>query len=160
MQAASALQSFMNVKRRMEIKGFVGGAPGTATAITVYDDFAHHPTAIETTLEGLRKKVGKNARILAVFEARSNTMKLGSMNSLLPQSLAAADISFCHSQGLDWSPGEVLTPLGKKAVVTQNLETLVNAVVQQAKPGDHILCMSNGSFGGIHDKLLKGLAKH
>ncbi len=159
-QAASALQSFMNVKRRMEIKGFVGGAPGTATAITVYDDFAHHPTAIETTLEGLRKKVGKNARILAVFEARSNTMKLGSMNSLLPQSLAAADISFCHSQGLDWSPGEVLTPLGKKAVVTQNLETLVNAVVQQAKPGDHILCMSNGSFGGIHDKLLKGLAKH
>lgn len=158
-EAAHALQSFMNVKRRMEIKGTVGGAIGTPKAITVYDDFAHHPTAIETTLNGLRKKVGPQARILAVFEARSNTMKLGSMNSLLPQSLGAADISFCHSQGLDWSPAEVLAPLGERGVVTPNLDTLIEAVSVQAKPGDHILCMSNGSFGGIHDKLLNRLAK-
>jgi len=159
LQAAHALQSFMNVKRRMEIRGAAGGSPGDKKAITVYDDFAHHPTAIETTLEGLRRKVGTDARILAVFEARSNTMKLGSMNSLLPRSLAAADISFCHSQGLDWSPSEVLKPLGEKAVVAPSLETLISNVIQEAKPGDHILCMSNGSFGGIHDKLLQGLAQ-
>jgi len=162
--AAKALQSFKNVKRRMEIKGRVSkGSASSAAAdatslITVYDDFAHHPTAIETTLTGLRKKVGPTARILAVFEARSNTMKLGSMNSLLPNSLAAADISFCHSQGLEWNPAEVLAPLGKRAVVTPTLDALVVAVAQAAKAGDHILCMSNGSFGGIHEKLLKALA--
>ncbi len=172
--AAAALGSFTSVKRRMEIKGIVTGSAGStgstgstglrgtsdsASAITVYDDFAHHPTAIETTLDGLRKKVGPSARILAVFEARSNTMKLGSMNSLLPRSLASADLSFCHSQGLDWSPLEVLAPLGPKAVVTQTLESLVQAVTREARPGDHILCMSNGSFGGIHEKLLNSLAQ-
>ena len=86
-------------------------------------------------------------------------MKLGSMNSLLPRSLASADLSFCHSQGLDWSPLEVLAPLGPKAVVTQTLESLVQAVTREARPGDHILCMSNGSFGGIHEKLLNSLAQ-
>ena len=156
--AAKALQSFTNVKRRMEIKGAVGGAVGTPNAITVYDDFAHHPTAIETTVDGLRRKVGPKARILAVFEARSNTMKLGSMNSLLPQSHEAANFSYCHSQGLDWSPTQVLMPLGSRAVVTHDLESLVSAIVKEAKPGDHILCMSNGSFGGIHEKLLKSLS--
>ncbi len=153
--AAKALESFNNVKRRMEVKGVVSS--GADTKITVYDDFAHHPTAIQTTIEGLRKQVGLNVRILAVFEARSNTMKLGSMNALLPASLGAADISLCHSQGLDWSPSEVLKPMGPKAVVTSTLEELVNQVCTHAQKGDQILCMSNGSFGGIHEKILAGL---
>jgi UDP-N-acetylmuramate: L-alanyl-gamma-D-glutamyl-meso-diaminopimelate ligase len=156
-QAAQALQSFVNVKRRMEIKGVIGAGPSHSQAITVYDDFAHHPTAIQTTLEGLRKHIGPGPRILAVFEARSNTMKLGSMNALLPSSLSSADLSLCHSQGLEWDAASVLAPLGAKAMVCQNLEELANTVCAQARQGDHILCMSNGSFGGIHDKILRGL---
>ncbi len=161
-QAALALQSFNNVKRRMEIKGVVQGArdgrvDDPDSLITVYDDFAHHPTAIQTTLEGLRHTVGAGRRILAVFEARSNTMKLGSMNSLLPQSLGAADLSLCHSQGLDWSPAQALKPLGQRAIVCQTLDELVSQVCLHAQAGDHILCMSNGSFGGIHEKILSGL---
>lgn len=158
--AARALASFLNVKRRMEIKGTVHPhGISSVQPVTVYDDFAHHPTAIETTVLGLRNKVGNTARILAVFEARSNTMKLGSMNALLAQSLGAADLSFCHSQGLEWSPAKALAPLGDKAVVTSDLETLVDAVCKAVKPGDHILCMSNGSFGAIHDKLLKRIGE-
>jgi len=160
--AAQALQSFNNVKRRMEVKGVVAGVNGELgqqpdSLITVYDDFAHHPTAIQTTLEGLRQRVGSGGRILAVFEARSNTMKLGSMNSLLPQSLEAADLSLCHSQGLDWSPAQALKPLGGRAIVCSTLEELVEQVCSHARAGDHILCMSNGSFGGIHEKILNGL---
>ena len=149
--ACEALSQFANVKRRLELKGEVRG-------ITVYDDFAHHPTAIRTTVDGLRRKVGPDHRILAVFEPRSNTMKLGTMKALLPWSLEDADLSFCHSGGLGWDANEALLPMGDQAVVADNIDTLVAKVVKAAKPGDQILCMSNGGFGGIHDKLLKALA--
>jgi UDP-N-acetylmuramate: L-alanyl-gamma-D-glutamyl-meso-diaminopimelate ligase len=146
---AAALRQFLNVKRRMEVRGTVGG-------ITIYDDFAHHPTAIRTTVDGLRRKVGTQ-RILAVFEPRSNTMKLGSMKSQLPWSLEQADLSFCHGGGLGWDACEVLTPMGDKAHVASNVDELVQQVCAAARPGDHILCMSNGGFGGVHDKLLDAL---
>jgi len=147
--AATALSSFQNVKRRMEVRGTVSG-------ITVYDDFAHHPTAIRTTLDGLRRQVGP-ARILAIFEPRSNTMKLGTMKSQLPWSLEQADLSFCHSGGLDWDANAALAEMGAKAQVASSIDDLVKQVVAVAKPGDHLLCMSNGGFGGVHDKLLKAL---
>ena len=147
--AAKALASFQNVKRRMEVRG-------TASGVTVYDDFAHHPTAIRTTLDGLRRQVG-SARILAIFEPRSNTMKLGTMKSQLPWSLEQADLSFCHSGGLDWDATAALAAMGNKAQVASTIDDLVKQVVAVAKPGDHLLCMSNGGFGGIHDKLLKAL---
>ena len=147
--AAKALSSFQNVKRRMEVRGTVAG-------VTVYDDFAHHPTAIRTTLDGLRRQVGQ-ARILAIFEPRSNTMKLGTMKSQLPWSLEQADLSFCHSGGLDWDANAALAEMGAKAQVASSIDDLVKQVVAVAKPGDHLLCMSNGGFGGIHDKLLKAL---
>jgi len=126
--------------------------------ITVYDDFAHHPTAIRTTLDGLRRQVGPHARILAVFEPRSNTMKLGTMKSQLPWSLADADLAFCHSGGLDWDARDALAPMGERAQVGGTIEQVVSQVTQAAQAGDHILCMSNGGFGGIHDQLLKALA--
>ncbi len=147
--AATALSSFQNVKRRMEVRGTVAG-------VTVYDDFAHHPTAIRTTLDGLRRQVGQ-ARILAIFEPRSNTMKLGTMKSQLPWSLEQADLSFCHSGGLDWDAHAALAEMGAKAQVASTIDDLVKQVLAAAKPGDHLLCMSNGGFGGIHDKLLKAL---
>ena len=150
-QAAHALGSFQNVRRRMEVRGNVRG-------ITVYDDFAHHPTAIRTTLDGLRRKVGAQARILAVFEPRSNTMKLGTMKAQLPWSLEDADLAFCHAGGLGWDAREALTPMGARAQVADSIEELVGQVVASARPGDHILCMSNGGFGGIHPKLLQALA--
>ena len=149
--AAQALSSFENVRRRLELRGEAHG-------VKVYDDFAHHPTAMRTTLDGLRRKVG-NARILAVFEPRSNTMKLGSMKAQLPWSLEEADISFCHSGGLGWDAAEALAPLGDKAKVCPTIEATVQSVAQAAQPGDHVLCMSNGGFGGIHDKLLKALVR-
>jgi UDP-N-acetylmuramate: L-alanyl-gamma-D-glutamyl-meso-diaminopimelate ligase len=145
-----ALSRFINVKRRMEIRGEVRG-------ITVYDDFAHHPTAITTTVAGLRRKVG-SARILAVLEPRSNTMKLGTMKSQLPDSLSEVDASFCYAANLGWDASEALAPMGDKAVVIDDLNQLVSQIVASAKPGDHILVMSNGGFGGIHDKLLAALA--
>jgi UDP-N-acetylmuramate: L-alanyl-gamma-D-glutamyl-meso-diaminopimelate ligase len=144
-----ALAGFRNVKRRMEVRGVAGG-------VTVYDDFAHHPTAIRTTVDGLRRKVGA-ARILAVFEPRSNTMKLGAMKSQLPWSLEQADLAFCHSGGLDWDAAEALSPMGPKAKVASSIDELLSMVVAAAHPGDHILCMSNGGFGGIHGKLLAAL---
>jgi UDP-N-acetylmuramate: L-alanyl-gamma-D-glutamyl-meso-diaminopimelate ligase len=149
--AAAALREFANVKRRMEVRGQAGG-------VTVYDDFAHHPTAIRTTVDGLRRKVGPDARILAVFEPRSNTMKLGTMKAQLPWSLEDADLAFCHGGGLGWDAGEALAEMGDKAVVADNIDTLVQRVVRAAQPGDHVLCMSNGGFGGIHQKLLDALA--
>jgi UDP-N-acetylmuramate: L-alanyl-gamma-D-glutamyl-meso-diaminopimelate ligase len=143
------LSNFQNVKRRMEVRGCVAG-------VTVYDDFAHHPTAIRTTLDGLRRQVGTQ-RILAIFEPRSNTMKLGTMKSQLPWSLAQADLSFCHSGGLDWDANAALAEMGPKAQVAGNIDELVKQVMAKVQPGDHLLCMSNGGFGGIHDKLLKAL---
>ncbi len=148
--AAQALASFQNVKRRMEVRG-------TAAGITVYDDFAHHPTAIRTTLDGLRRQIGKDQRILAIFEPRSNTMKLGTMKSQLPWSLEQADLSFCHSGGLDWDAHAALASMGNKAQVAANIDELVSQVMAQARKGDHLLCMSNGGFGGVHDRLLKAL---
>ncbi|MGZ8256731.1 MAG: UDP-N-acetylmuramate:L-alanyl-gamma-D-glutamyl-meso-diaminopimelate ligase [Gallionella sp.] len=149
-QGLAALAEFKNVKRRMEVKGTVNG-------ITVYDDFAHHPTAIDTTVAGLRKKIGK-ARILAVLEPRSNTMKLGVMKAALPASLKDADLVFCYAGKLGWDAHQALAPLGEKAVVKEDLNELITAIVTAAQAGDQILVMSNGGFGGIHDKLLKKLA--
>ncbi len=144
-----ALSRFENVKRRMEIRGTVHG-------ITVYDDFAHHPTAITTTLEGLRQKVGQQ-RILAVLEPRSNTMKLGVMKAALPKSLAAADQVYCFGANIGWDATEAMAPLGDKARVFDNLDELIKQLVSDARPGDQILMMSNGGFGGIHQKLLDAL---
>ncbi|WP_394756611.1 UDP-N-acetylmuramate:L-alanyl-gamma-D-glutamyl-meso-diaminopimelate ligase [Rhodoferax sp.] len=152
--AARALGSFENVKRRMEVRGRVQRA---GASITVYDDFAHHPTAIRTTVAGLRRKIGPQQRILAVFEPRSNTMKLGTMKAQLPWSLADADLAFCHSGGLDWDAREALASMGAKAQVGDTIDDLVAQVMAQVRAGDHILCMSNGSFGGIHLKLLQAL---
>ena len=148
--AAKALASFENVRRRLELRGEAGG-------VKVYDDFAHHPTAIRTTVNGLRRKVGA-ARILAVFEPRSNTMKLGAMKAQLPWSLEEADLAFCHSGGLGWDAVQALAPMGKLAVVSDSIDDIVKRVVAAARPGDHVLCMSNGGFGGIHQKLLDALA--
>jgi UDP-N-acetylmuramate: L-alanyl-gamma-D-glutamyl-meso-diaminopimelate ligase len=156
-QSTEALCSFQNVRRRMELKGQVSLAEGNYPAVSVYDDFAHHPTAIQTTLEGLRRQIGEHARILCVFEPRSNTMKLGSMKSMLPTALASANLSFCHTQGLDWDAQDALKPLGERAQCADNLESLMDLVCQSVHPGDHIVCMSNGGFGGIHAKLLARL---
>ena len=150
--AIDALARFENVKRRMETRGAVHG-------ITVYDDFAHHPTAITTTLEGLRARVG-SARILAVLEPRSNTMKLGIMKAALPDSLTAADQVYCYGANLGWDAAEALAPLGDKARVFDDLDQLVSQLVADARTGDHVLMMSNGGFGGIHAKLLNALRQH
>lgn len=149
-QGLAALTAFQNVKRRMEVRGMVNG-------ITVYDDFAHHPTAIDTTIAGLRNKVG-NARIFAVLEPRSNTMKLGVMKNALPGSLKDADLVFCYGANLGWDAAAALAPLGSKATVKDDLNELIETIAAAAKSGDHVLIMSNGGFGGIHEKLLKRLA--
>ena len=150
-QGLAALSKFKNVKRRMEVRGIVNG-------ITVYDDFAHHPTAIETTVGGLRQKIG-NARILAVLEPRSNTMKLGVMKDALPGSLSDADLIFCYAGNLGWDVRKALDPLGSRAAIEDDLDLLIAKIVTAAMPGDHILVMSNGGFGGIHEKLLGKLQK-
>ncbi len=152
--AARALAEFQNVKRRMEVRGTVNG-------ITVYDDFAHHPTAIRTTVDGLRRQLagaGKgDARILAIFEPRSNTMKLGFMTAQLPWSLEQADLAFCHAGGLDWDARAALAPMGERAQVADTIDQLLAQVKAAVRPGDHLLCMSNGGFGGVHAKLLEAL---
>ena len=148
-QGLAALTEFKNVKRRMEVRGTVNG-------ITVYDDFAHHPTAIDTTVAGLRRKVG-TARILAVLEPRSNTMKLGVMKDALPGSLKDADLTFCYAGNLGWDARGALAPMGNNAVVKDDLNELIEAIAAVARSGDQILVMSNGGFGGIHEKLLKRL---
>jgi UDP-N-acetylmuramate: L-alanyl-gamma-D-glutamyl-meso-diaminopimelate ligase len=134
------------------VRGEITQADG-GLAITVYDDFAHHPTAIHTTLNGLRRRIG-TARILAVFEPRSNTMKVGAMKAQLPWSLEDADLAFCHSGGLGWDAQAALAPLGERATVIDTVDRLAQQVAEAARPGDHIVCMSNGGFGGIHAKLL------
>ena len=149
--ACEALSQFQNVKRRMEVKGCVRG-------ITVYDDFAHHPTAIATTIAGLRQKAG-GARIIAVLEPRSNTMKLGSMKAALPASLAEADQVFCYGGGVEWDVAAALAPLGGKLHTANDFNAFVQSILSTAQSGDHILVMSNGGFGGIHQKLLDGLAR-
>jgi UDP-N-acetylmuramate: L-alanyl-gamma-D-glutamyl-meso-diaminopimelate ligase len=153
--AAKALESFQNVKRRMEVRG-------TENGITVYDDFAHHPTAIRLTLDGLRRQLDmspstRGARILAAFEPRSNTMKLGTMKQQLPWSLEAANLAFCHTGGLDWDAAQVLDSMGTRAYIAATVDALVSQVQAAARPGDHVVCMSNGGFGGVHTKLLTAL---
>ena len=153
-QACAALARFQNVKRRMELRG-------TVRDIAVFDDFAHHPTAIRTTLDGLRRSAPAGQRILAVFEPRSNTMKLGAMKALLPWSLESADLVFCHTAGLDWDAAAALAPMGvgpgRRAQTAADIDTLVDQVVAAARPGDQVVCMSNGGFGGIHARLLAQL---
>lgn len=153
-QAIDALTCFSGVRRRMELRGVVDD-------IHVYDDFAHHPTAIETTLAGLRDQVG-TARIIAILEPRSNTMKLGAMAARLPHALASSDLVFCYEErkgkhALGWDAGAVLAPLGQRVSIHHDIAPLVEAIAQQALPGDHLVVMSNGGFGGIHDKLLLAL---
>jgi UDP-N-acetylmuramate: L-alanyl-gamma-D-glutamyl-meso-diaminopimelate ligase len=148
--AIEALASFEGVKRRMEVRGRVNG-------ITVYDDFAHHPTAFETTIAGLRRRAGRE-RIVAVFEPRSNTMKLGTMQALLAQSLTGADVVFCYAKGLGWEPASALAPLGARAFVFHDVDPMVDALAGILRPGDHVLVMSNGGFGNVHAKLLERLA--
>lgn len=150
-QSAAALAEFRNVRRRLELRGEVGG-------IKVYDDFAHHPTAIHTTVNGLRRKIAPAERILALFEPRSNTMKLGTMKAQLPWSLEEADLAFCNQAGLAWDAKEALAPMGAQIQVCEGVDAMVAAVLKVVRPGDHLLCMSNGGFGGIHDKLLEALA--
>ncbi len=146
----AALSRFTGVKRRMELRGEAGG-------VRVLDDFAHHPTAIATTLQGLRRQVGE-ARILAVLEPRSNTMKLGVHNAELPASLADADLIYVHAPAdLGWDAAGVFAELGARAAVLGGVEAIVERVAAEARPGDQVLVMSNGGFGGIHLKLLDAL---
>jgi UDP-N-acetylmuramate: L-alanyl-gamma-D-glutamyl-meso-diaminopimelate ligase len=149
--AAAALSRFQNVRRRLELRGTAGG-------VAVYDDFAHHPTAIRTTLDGLRRKLGPQPRILAVFEPRSNTMKRGDMAALLPWALEEADLAFCHAANLGWDPAAALAPMGGRVQVHTDIDALVRAVARAARVGDQVVCMSNGGFGGVHGKLLAQLA--
>ena len=147
----SALKQFKNVKRRMEIRGVVNN-------ITVYDDFAHHPTSIDTTLKGLRNKVG-NAKIIAVLEPRSNTMKMGIWKDKLSASLAIADQVCCYSGQADWNAQAALHSLGDKLTCFDDLTQLIQTISTTAQPGNQVLIMSNGGFGNIHEKLLKELSK-
>jgi UDP-N-acetylmuramate: L-alanyl-gamma-D-glutamyl-meso-diaminopimelate ligase len=149
--AAEALGRFRGVKRRMEVRGVIGG-------VTVYDDFAHHPTAIETTLAGLKARV-PDARIIAVLEPRSNTMKLGVHRDQLAPSLADADEAwFLKGSDLGWDLPAALAPMGARAHFADTVDALVSGLASMARPGDQILVMSNGGFGGLHGKLLAALA--
>src|SRR5438067_4506769 len=145
-QGIRALSRFSGVRRRMQVRGRAAG-------VTVYDDFAHHPTAIRATHEVLRQRVGQ-ARILAVLEPRSNTMKRGIMKDALPASLAQADRVYVFSSNLGWDATAVLAPLGARVRCIDDVEALVSAIAADARSGDHVLVMSNGGFGGIHAKLL------
>ena len=148
--AIAALASFEGVRRRLERRGEVAG-------VTVYDDFAHHPTAIATTIAGLRDRLGAQGRILAVLEPRSNTMKLGAMKARLPDSLAQADQVYCYAGGVDWDVAQALAPLAARLAVEHDLDRLVSRIAAGARAGDAVLVMSNGSFGGIHERLLRAL---
>lgn len=151
--AIAALSEFKGVKRRMQLRGRVGG-------VAVYDDFAHHPTAIETTLAGLRAKVGTAGRIIALLEPRSNTMRMGEHKAKLAGSLADADQVWLYQpEGLGWELSDVVKELGDRGRLAGDIQQLVPEVVAAIKPGDHVLIMSNGGFGGIHDKLLAALAE-
>jgi UDP-N-acetylmuramate: L-alanyl-gamma-D-glutamyl-meso-diaminopimelate ligase len=147
----TALGSFGGVKRRLELRGTAGG-------VSVYDDFAHHPTAIAATLEALRRRIG-HARILAVLEPRSNTMKLGTMKDRLAHSLDAADLVFCYAANLGWDAAAALAPLGERAKVETDLAALTEAIADATRSGDSVLLMSNGDFGDLHEKLLARLSQ-
>jgi UDP-N-acetylmuramate: L-alanyl-gamma-D-glutamyl-meso-diaminopimelate ligase len=148
-RAIDALASFKGVRRRLELRGTVRG-------VAVYDDFAHHPTAIRVTLEGLRAQASAG-RILAVLEPRSNTMRLGIMKDRLAASLAGADRSYVYAADLGWDAAAALLGLGERARSFEQIDALVAAVAAEARPGDQVLVMSNGDFGGVHDKLLAAL---
>jgi len=149
--ACEALGRFEGVRRRMELRG-------RACGIAVYDDFAHHPTAIQATIEGMRARHGAG-RILAVLEPRSNTMKAGALKDALPQSLAGADLVFIHAVDLAWEPARVLAPLGARLQCHADIDALAEAIVAVARPGDEVILMSNGSFGGLHGRLLERFAQ-
>jgi len=150
--AIAALAEFKNVKRRLEIRGTVNG-------VTVYDDFAHHPTAIATTIDGLRRKVGAEPRIIAILEPRSNTMKMQVHNAALPESLQQADKVFLYLPA-DYATkfDDTLEILGKKGHGYNDIEQMNQAILADIRPSDHLLVMSNGGFEGIHQKLLDGLS--
>jgi UDP-N-acetylmuramate: L-alanyl-gamma-D-glutamyl-meso-diaminopimelate ligase len=149
-RAAQALNEFSGVKRRMEVRGVVDG-------VTVYDDFAHHPTAVETTLKGLRARVG-DQRIIAVLEPRSNTMKLGVHRDQLAPSLELADRAwFFAPPDLGWDLKGAVSSMGDRVRLEGTVDALVTGLAAQAHTGDHVLIMSNGGFGGLHDKLLAAL---
>jgi UDP-N-acetylmuramate: L-alanyl-gamma-D-glutamyl-meso-diaminopimelate ligase len=157
--AIEALRAFSGVRRRLEVAGEAGG-------VTVYDDFAHHPSAIAVTLQGLRRRVASPAaasRVLAVFEPRSNTMRLGSMRQPLIDSLRLADRVFCYApregrRAVAWDADEALRGL-PGACVVQDLDLLAAQVAQAARPGDHVVVMSNGGFGGMPGRILDQLAR-
>lgn len=150
-QSIEALEHFKGVKRRMEVVGEVNG-------VTVYDDFAHHPTAIRDTLTGLRDAVGES-RIWAVLEPRSNTMRMGVHRPMLAPSLESADEVILYQPAeVDWDMQSVVSEIGQKAVLMRSIDEIVGRLVEQAGPGDHILIMSNGAFGGIHQKVVDALA--
>jgi UDP-N-acetylmuramate: L-alanyl-gamma-D-glutamyl-meso-diaminopimelate ligase len=145
-----ALESFKGIARRMQLRGEVGG-------VRVYDDFAHHPTAIATTIDGLRRRVG-NARIIAVLEPRSNTMKMGVHQDTLGPSLQGADETWLFTPpDLGWDASPIVASLGKRGHSSRDIGELAAALAQAARPGDHVLIMSNGGFGGLHGKLLAEL---
>ncbi|MGL4234343.1 MAG: UDP-N-acetylmuramate:L-alanyl-gamma-D-glutamyl-meso-diaminopimelate ligase [Casimicrobium sp.] len=146
----AALAKFAGVKRRLELRGVVRG-------VSVYDDFAHHPTAIEASIGALKQSIKPGERVIAVFEPRSNTMKQGAMRAVLASSLTAADRVFAYSGGVNWNVAEALVSLGAKASEAKDIDALVETLVRETKPGDHVLFMSNGGFGGIHAKLLQRL---
>jgi UDP-N-acetylmuramate: L-alanyl-gamma-D-glutamyl-meso-diaminopimelate ligase len=151
--SCAALGEFKGVKRRMELRGEAGG-------VKVYDDFAHHPTAIATTIDGLRRRVGA-ARILAVLEPRSNTMKMGIHRDTLGPSLAGADEAWVYAPpDLGWDAASAVTALGAHGHVARDIESLVTALAASAHAGDHLLIMSNGGFDGLHEKLLAKLAQN
>ena len=149
-KALEALAVFQGVKRRLELHGEIDG-------IKVYDDFAHHPTAIAATVSALKKRVPKGERVIAVFEPRSNTMKLGAMRARLAESLFEADHVYSYSGGLGWNVAESLQALGSRAEDFADIDALATAVVNAAKAGDHILIMSNGGFGAVHQRILSQL---
>jgi UDP-N-acetylmuramate: L-alanyl-gamma-D-glutamyl-meso-diaminopimelate ligase len=151
--ALEALRRFRGVRRRLEVRGTVDG-------IVVYDDFAHHPTAITTTLEGVRRMAGQG-RVIAVLEPRSNTMKLGTHKAALAGSLRGADrVLVYKSPDVQWDVAEAMQPLGGLAEVHEDLGALTAALVAVSRPGDHLVLMSNGSFGGLHERLLAALKTH
>ena len=149
--ALDAMKDFRGVKRRLELRGIERN-------IAVYDDFAHHPTAIHETVAALKQKLPSKSSVIAVFEPRSNTMKMGTMKDALPKSLSQADTVICYADPkLGWDAQTALSPLGEKLHVCHSIDDTVKTALAKSKSGDAILVMSNGAFGGIHAKLLQAL---
>jgi UDP-N-acetylmuramate: L-alanyl-gamma-D-glutamyl-meso-diaminopimelate ligase len=151
-QAIQALSSFKNVKRRLEIKGKVKD-------IMVYDDFAHHPTAIATTLAGLRAKIGSKARMIAVLEFGSYTMRSGVHKERIQESLKDADMVVCKTVESDWGLQSILSQFKQATIIADDVDGLLEKLLPQLHAGDHVVVMSNSGFGGIHKKLLEAIAK-